>query len=51
MVPFGFLSGLQGAFVPFPATPAQRESSNDPRRSVAERYVGLDGYMAAVDQP
>jgi hypothetical protein len=50
MVPFGFLSGLQGAFVPFPATPAQRESSNDPRRSVAERYVGLDGYMAAVDQ-
>ncbi|HEY0324598.1 MAG TPA: alpha/beta hydrolase domain-containing protein [Allosphingosinicella sp.] len=50
MAPFGYLSGLQGAFIPFPATRAQREAGNDPRRSVAERYVGVDGYMAAVDR-
>ena len=47
---FGHLSGLQGAFIPFPATTAQREGSQDPRRSVAERFVGVDGYMAAVDR-
>jgi hypothetical protein len=50
LLPFGFLSGLQGAFVPFSATRAAAERSKDPRRSVAERYVGVDGYMAAVDR-
>jgi len=50
LVPFGILSGLQGAFVPFPATRVQGETSKDPRRSVAERYVGLNGYMAAADR-
>jgi hypothetical protein len=48
--PFGVLSGLQGAFVPFPATQVQGEASKDPRRSVAERYIGLNGYMAAADR-
>ncbi len=48
MLPFGFLSGLRGAFIPFPATPASGRRSKDPRASVAERYVGVDGYMAAV---
>jgi hypothetical protein len=50
LLPFGVLSGLQGAFVPFPATKTQREASKDPRRSVAERYIGLNGYMAAADR-
>jgi hypothetical protein len=50
LAPFGVISGLQGAFVPFPATREQGEAGKDPRRSVAERYVGLDGYMAAVDR-
>jgi hypothetical protein len=45
---FGYLSGLQGSFVPFPATEAQREKSADPRCSVAKRYGGLDGYMRAA---
>lgn len=48
LLPFGFLSGLRGAFIPFPATPASSRRNKDPRPSVAERYVGLDGYMAAV---
>ena len=42
---FGYLSGLQGSFVPFPSTEADRKKSGDPRRSVAVRYGGLDGYM------
>ena len=46
---FGMLSGLQGAFIPFPANKAQREKSGDPRLSVGERYGGIDGYMAAVE--
>ena len=46
---FGMLSGLQGAFIPFPANKAQREKSGDPRLSVSERYGGIDGYMTAVE--
>jgi hypothetical protein len=47
---FGYLSGLQGAFIPFPATNAEREKTGDPRRSVSERYAGLDGYMKAASK-
>jgi hypothetical protein len=46
---FGMLSGLQGAFIPFPTSKAQREKSGDPRLSVGERYGGIDGYMTAVE--
>ncbi|MCH8614521.1 hypothetical protein LZ016_00150 [Sphingomonas sp. SM33] len=46
---FGMLSGLQGAFIPFPATKSDREQSGDTRLSVNERYGGLGGYMIAVD--
>lgn len=47
---FGMLSGLQGTFIPFPTTKAEREKSGDPRLSVGERYGGSDGYMTAVDR-
>lgn len=47
---FGYLSGLQGAFVPFPRTKAAREKTKDPRPSIDERYGGLAGYMVAVDK-
>jgi hypothetical protein len=50
LLPFGVLSGLQGAFVPFPATRAQGEANKDFRRSVAERYGGVNGYMAAAER-
>ena len=43
------LSGLRGAFIPLPATAAAGARAKDPRRSIAERYVGLDGYMAMVE--
>jgi Alpha/beta hydrolase domain len=46
---FGMLSGLQGAFIPFPTSKGQREKSGDPRQSVGERYGGIDGYMTAVE--
>ena len=46
---FGMLSGLQGAFIPFPISKEQREKSSDPRLSVGERYGGIDGYMTAVE--
>jgi hypothetical protein len=40
--------GLNGAFVPFAATKAQRMASGDPRPSLEERYGTQDGYVAAV---
>ncbi|WP_405051806.1 alpha/beta hydrolase domain-containing protein [Sphingomonas sp.] len=48
--PFGILSGLQGAFIPFPVTQADRARSGDPRPSVSERYGGLGGYMRAAER-
>ncbi|MEO5671073.1 MAG: alpha/beta hydrolase domain-containing protein, partial [Ramlibacter sp.] len=44
----GTLFPLQGAVVPFAATRAERESANDPRPSVAERYTDQAAYVAAV---
>lgn len=39
---------LIGAWSPFAATKAQRESANDARPSLAERYVNRDGYVNRV---
>jgi len=39
---------LQGSFIPFPLTKAEREKSGDPRLSVAERYPSRDAYLAKV---
>jgi hypothetical protein len=40
--------GLNGAFVPFATTKAEREASGDPRPSLEERYSTHAGYVAAV---
>jgi len=40
--------GLNGAFVPFAKTRAEREASGDPRLSLEERYKTHDGYVAVV---
>jgi hypothetical protein len=40
--------GLNGAFVPFATTKAEREASGDPRASLEERYGTHAGYVAAV---
>ncbi len=40
--------GLNGAFVPFAKTKAEREATGDPRLSLEERYKTHEGYVAVV---
>jgi hypothetical protein len=51
---FGYISGLNGAFIPFARTRAERLAANDPRPSIEERYGNRAGFMeaaiAAVDR-
>jgi len=42
------LCGLQGMFIPFKTTRAEREAAGDPRLSLEERYGDHDGYVSAV---
>jgi Alpha/beta hydrolase domain len=37
-----------GGMIPFAVTQAERQANGDPRRSLTERYVNHDGYVAAV---
>jgi hypothetical protein len=39
---------LNGAFVPFARTKAERSASGDPRQSLEERYGSHKGYVDAV---
>jgi hypothetical protein len=43
----GFCS-LQGSFIPFAQTRAEREAAGDPRLSLEERYPTKEAYVAAV---
>ena len=43
------LCGLQGAFLPFATTAAERQGSGDPRLSLEERYTDHAGYVRAVE--
>lgn len=45
---FGFISGLNGAFIPFARTRAERLTAKDPRLSIEERYGNREGFMKAV---
>ena len=45
----GFCS-LQGSFVPFAATRAERLAAGDPRLSLEERYPTREAYLAAIQQ-
>jgi hypothetical protein len=38
---------LQGSFIPFAATKAERIAAGDPRFSIEERYPTKDVYLAA----
>ena len=42
----GLLVSLRGARIPFPRTAAERAATNDPRRSLEERYASMDAYLA-----
>ena len=39
-----------GAYIPFPATRAEREKTGDPRLSIEERYSGRAEYLAKAEQ-
>jgi hypothetical protein len=41
---------LNGAFIPFPRTRAEREKTHDPRPSIEERYSSRDAYLAKVKE-
>jgi hypothetical protein len=45
---FGYISGLNGALVPFTRTRAERLAANDPRSSIEERYGNRAGFMKAA---
>jgi hypothetical protein len=46
--PQTFTCMLVGSFLPFPATKAERERTNDIRPSIEERYRGRDDYVNRV---
>lgn len=45
---FGFISGLNGAFIPFARTRDERLAAHDPRLSIEERYGNREGFMKAA---
>jgi Alpha/beta hydrolase domain len=44
---------FEASYIPFPKTPADRQNSGDPRKSIAERYASREDYVtryaAALD--
>jgi hypothetical protein len=46
--PTSVLSSMQGSYIAFPRTRADRERSKDPRMSIEERYENRDRYLALV---
>jgi hypothetical protein len=42
------MCNLQGSFIPFAATKAEREAAGDPRLSLEERYPTKQAYVTAV---
>lgn len=48
--PPAVLSSMQGSFLPFARTRADREQRNDPRPSVGERYQTREQYLARISK-
>jgi hypothetical protein len=46
----GELCGLNGSFIPFAKTKAERMKTGDPRLSLEERYGNHAGFVRAVEQ-
>ena len=44
----GDLMSMMGSTLPFPLTPADRERTGDPRRSIAERFTSRAAYLERV---
>jgi hypothetical protein len=48
--PSDALSSMQGSYIPFIRTRAERERANDPRLSLEERYRDKDHYLSLVSK-
>ena len=48
--PTDVLSSMQGSYVPFPRTVADRERAGDPRSSIQERYGSRAEYLGRVTE-
>jgi hypothetical protein len=46
----GTLAGLEGMYLPFPATPDNRQKAKDPRPSVRQRYPTREVYLGKVTE-
>ena len=46
--PTDVLSNMQGSYIPFPRTEADRRQEGDPRRSIEERYGSREAYLGLV---
>lgn len=46
--PTSLLSSMQGSYIAFPRTRADREKNKDPRMSIEERYESRERYLALV---
>jgi hypothetical protein len=44
------LIAMAGAYIPFPATRAERERTHDPRLSIAERYSSRADYLKKIQE-
>ena len=42
------LSSMQGSYIPFPRTEAERKAKDDPRPSIEERYHNREHYLGLV---
>jgi hypothetical protein len=43
------LSSMQGSFIPFPKTKAERAEKGDPRPSIEERYASRQQYLDKIE--
>jgi hypothetical protein len=48
--PTQVLSSMQGSFIPLARSRVERERTNDPRRSVTERYQTREEYLGLITQ-
>ena len=48
--PADVLSSMQGSYIPFPRTAADRKRTNDPRLAIDERYHDRDQYLGLVNK-
>jgi hypothetical protein len=46
--PTDVLSSMQGSYIPFPRSAADRKRTNDPRLSIEERYHDKEQYLSLV---